>query len=1080
MIFFSFRFKQISHKLLVLSSLLWFTESSFAQLTVNNSQTPAQLVQNVLLGPGVTVSNITFTGTPISRGSFNGASSNIGFNSGVLLSCGDIANAVGPNNTSGASEALGLPGDPDLDIIMSPTQSEDATILEFDFVPLSDTVKFRYVFASEEYMEWVSTQPGGINDGFGFFISGPGINGPFSNNAENIAIIPGTSLPVTMYNLNLNNNGAYYVDNGNGFGSGTAPDGTSVQYDGFTVPLTAVAVVQCGQTYHIKLAIGDGGDDALDSGVFLEAESFSSPGISIIPEISYGGQNDSTLYEGCGNACILLVRGGTLLGADTVNLVISGTAINGTDYYETVGGTGTPFPSQIVFAPGVDSVSFCITASSDMTSEGLESLILTVPAHTVGLCVQPAVSTTIYINEYTPLSVSSISDTVLCNSLTGLVLNTNVTGGVEPYSYSWTNGLASVANPTANLTNNTSYIVTVNDACSGAPDPTPAVSDTVNVSVVAIPSITTTVSYQGSNDSVFYEGCGQACVYFVRTIGISQAATFNLNIAGVAQNGIDFTPALPSQLTFAPGQDSIFYCLQATVDGPGEISEPIILSIDTLVGSCNLNEIATLYVNEYTPMFVSTINDTVLCNTLAAITLNTTVFGGVAPYSYTWTNGASPIANPTVNPTSSTTYIVTVNDACSGTPDPTPAVLDTVNVSIISIPAITATVSYQGSTSPVFYEGCGQACVYFVRTLGVAQAATFNLNVSGTALNGTDYTPALPVQLSFAAGQDSLFYCIEAAADGSAEIPESILLTIDTAYGSCSLSVTTSLAINELPPLLVTTDGDTTLNCNPAPVNISSTVTGGLQPYTYTWSNGAGSVSSQTVTPSATATYTVTVSDACTSSTDPTPDVSQTILITVNIPDPIVVTASDDATACPDDNIALLATATGGALPNTYLWTNVGPDTVLTPNQLNTSLVASATTVFTITVTDVCGNSQADQVTVNVEESCLLNIPNVITPDGKGPVENEMFYVQNLSRYPGATLLIFNRFGNKIFESTNYQNDWTGSKYSDGTYFFVLTVPAAGTVPAKVKPDNKTDSYQETVVGSDKVYSGFFQIIRGN
>ncbi|MGB3946976.1 MAG: choice-of-anchor L domain-containing protein, partial [Bacteroidia bacterium] len=1040
---------------------------SFAQLTVNNSQTPAQLVQNVLLGPGVTASNITYSGSNLSRGQFSGTS-NLGLASGVILATGNISVAPGPNN-SGSSSADGSgveSNDPELNSISTNTLY-DAAILEFDFVPLSDTIKFRYVFGSEEYMEFANSS---YNDVFGFFISGPNPSGGNYTN-QNIALIPNSSTPVTINNVNGNFNSTYYFDNEN-------PPGTSVQYDGFTVPLTATAIVTCGETYHIKIAIADAGDSSFDSGVFLEAESFSSPGVSIIPQISYGGQNDSTLYEGCGTACILLVRGGTLLTSDTVNLVISGTAINGTDYYETTGGIGTPFPNQIVFAPGVDSVSFCITAASDMSAEGLENLILTVPAHTVGLCVQPEVSTTIYIDEYIPLSVSTIEDTVLCNSLTGLVLNTSVNGGVQPYSFAWTNGASPNANPTVNPTENTSYIVTVNDACSGAPDPTPAVSDTVNVSIVAIPLITTTVSYQGTNDSVFYEGCGQACVYFVRAVGITQAATYSLNITGTAQNGVDFTPALPSQLTFAPGQDSIFYCLQATVDGAGEISESIILSIDTLAGACSLNETATLYVNEYTPITLTTINDTTLCNALTSVTLNTIVTGGVAPYTYSWTGGASPVANPTVSPTANTTYIVTVNDACAGTPDPTPAVIDTVNVSIISIPAITATVSYQGSNTPIFYEGCGQACVYFVRTIGVSQAATFNLNVSGTAINGTDYTPALPTQLSFAPGQDSLFYCLEASADGSTEIPESILLTIDTVLGTCNLSASTSLTINEVGPLVVATYGDTTFNCNPSSVNIGATVTGGLQPYTYTWSNNAGSVASQILNPSTTTTYTVTVADACIATTDPTPDVTQAILITVNIPTPIVVTASDDANACPDDNIALFATATGGVLPLTYLWTNVGPDSVLFPNQLNTSLVASATTVFTITVTDDCGNTQADQVTVNVEENCLLNIPNVITPDGKGPVENEMFYIQNLNRYPPASLLIFNRFGNKIFESTNYLNDWTGSKYSDGTYFFVLTVPAAGTVPAKVKPDNKTDSYQETVVGTDKVYSGFFQIIR--
>lgn len=1064
----------------VLLLFVSFGSGLYAQLSVDGTLTPAQLVQNVLLGPGVTVSNITYTGSINCRGTFDGTSANIGFASGVLLSCGDIANAVGPNNSESASGANGLVGDPDLDLIMSPTTSEDATILEFDFVPLSDTVKFRYVFGSEEYMEYVSSFPGGINDGFGFFISGPGINGPFSNNAENIAIIPGTTLPVTMFNLNLNNNGAYYFDNGCGgcFFGGTAPDGLTVQYDGFTVPLTAISPVQCGQTYHIKIVIGDGGDAIIDSGVFLEAESFSSPGVNIIPQISYGGQNDSTLYEGCGNACILFVRGGTLTGSDTVNLVITGDAVNGTDYYDNSGAPGTLIPSQVIFLPGEDTVSFCINSTPDMTPEGLESIILTVPAHSVGTCVQPAVSTTIYINEYSPIVVTMSNDTTLCNTVAPLTLMASVTGGVQPYTYSWTNGAAPVPNPTVNPLVNTTYVVTVTDACTGAPDPTPAVVDSIQVSLISIPLITSSVSYGGTNDSTFYEGCGQACIYFVRTLGINQSATYPLTIAGTAQNGIDFSPALPSSIVFAIGQDSISFCIQGTIDGGGELPETIVLSMDT-AGVCNLQSNSTLYIVEPAPLAV-TVGDTTLCNTTGPVTLVSSVTGGVPPYTYSWTNGAGAVPNPSVNPSATTTYILTVNDACSGTPDPTPAATDSSTVSLISIPAITATVSYTGSSTPVFYEGCGQACIYFVRTLGISQAATFTLNISGTALNGTDYTPALPVQLAFAAGQDSLVYCVQASADGSGETPESILLSIDTVFGACSLNASSNLNIVEPTPLSVTVGGDTTLNCVTGPVTIFANASGGLQPYSYSWSNGSDTTSSQTVTPSATTTYTVTVSDECTGSPDPTPDASGTILVTVNIPTPINVTASDDVTACPDDVVALTSVATGGALPYVYLWTHSGVDSANTPNAANTSVLATSTTLFTITVTDDCGNSQSDDVAINVEESCLLNIPNIISPDNMGPALNETFYIENLNRFPPSSLLIYNRFGNKIYESSNYQNNWNGSKYSDGTYYFVLTVPPAGAIEAKVQSSKPTESYNETLIGSDKVFSGFFQIVRAN
>ena len=251
-----------------------------AQLVVNNTTyTTNQLVQNVLLGGGITVSNITFNGIPKAIGFFNGTNSNIGLDSGIVMTTGDIFTATGPNNGQGATcpddiIGVGRPGDTDLDII-SPDTTYDAAILEFDFISLSESVKFRYVFGSEEYMEYVNS---GFNDVFGFFISGPGITGPYSNNSQNIALIPGTATPVTIDSLNLNVHGAYYFDNGDGITSGTvvgtAPDGATVQYDGFTIPMVATAKIQCGKTYHIKLAIADAGDPVLDSGVFLEAGSF--------------------------------------------------------------------------------------------------------------------------------------------------------------------------------------------------------------------------------------------------------------------------------------------------------------------------------------------------------------------------------------------------------------------------------------------------------------------------------------------------------------------------------------------------------------------------------------------------------------------------------------------------------------------------------------------------------------------------------------------------------------------------------------------------------------------------------------
>lgn len=467
-------FKKIHSSFLgfVFPVLLLIVPSVKAQLTTSTALTPAQLVQNVLLGSGVTATNITYNGAPLAIGSFIGTSSNIGLAGGVLMTCGDITNAIGPNNASGASTGNSLPGDPDLDQIMSPTLSYDASILEFDFTPTSDTVKFSYVFGSEEYMEYVSTTPGGINDGFGFFISGPGITGPFTNNAKNIALIPGTTLPVTMFNLNLNSNGAYYFDNGDGFGSGTAPDGLTVQYDGFTVPLIATTNVQCGLVYHIKLAIADGGDGILDSGVFLEAGSFASAGgTTLTSGTNFGGTivgNDSTIYEGCGFASLLVDRGiANSANAQTFYYSLSGTAINGVDF--------TQIGDSIQFAAGQDTANIIINSLPDLLIEGTETVMLSL--YVINPCSgSDTLTKTIYIIDTPPLKVSLNDDTTLICPAQGLFLTANTAGGVAVggFTYSWVNasgsgGWSNVVGTVDTVHINplitTTYIVTVSDSC---------------------------------------------------------------------------------------------------------------------------------------------------------------------------------------------------------------------------------------------------------------------------------------------------------------------------------------------------------------------------------------------------------------------------------------------------------------------------------------------------------------------------------------------------------------------------------------------------------------------------------------
>jgi hypothetical protein len=244
----------------------------------DKSLSAAQLAQS-LVGPGVTISNVTYTGSPWAAGTFTGGAGILGFGTGVVLSNGAVSNVIGPNCSTGITQSNATPGDTDLSNLIGQV-TNDAAVLEFDFIPTSPTISFQYVFASDEYQDFVFD----FNDVFAFFLGPEG-------SSKDIALIPGTNTIVSINNVNNgstdpNNlsippvNPQFYVNNDFQFPA-VAPFNTEM--DGMTVVLTATAQVTPGQTNHIKLAVADAIDTVLDSNVFIKAGSLTSSVVSFSP-----------------------------------------------------------------------------------------------------------------------------------------------------------------------------------------------------------------------------------------------------------------------------------------------------------------------------------------------------------------------------------------------------------------------------------------------------------------------------------------------------------------------------------------------------------------------------------------------------------------------------------------------------------------------------------------------------------------------------------------------------------------------------------------------------------------------------
>lgn len=938
--------------------------------TSSSDYTVTELIEDVFVsGSCVEVSNITFSGTSGAVGSFSSGSA-IGIDEGIVLSTGYLSSIPGMNNSASTSDNLPAGGDSDLNAIVASTgeTTADASVLEFDFVPTTDEVSFNYVFASEEYPEYVCSS---YNDVFAFFISGPGFTG-----SENIALIPGTTTAVAINSVNNGSvgsqgtsadctslaNSSYYVNN---------VPGISLEFDGFTTVLTASASVIPCENYHIKLAVADVGDSLYDSAVFLEANSFAAgEGALVTANINGSVSASNEMYEGCQDGFYLFERGNTddLSQPFTIEFEVTGTATAGIDY--------TPFPASVVIPAGQTSLQVDITAFTDGIAEGAESIIVTV-LNDFCICDDDgAAPAEILILDNTPLEANLEEQEYCFND--PATLTPNPTGGIEPYTYQWSNSPLTSPSLTFNVDWTTigTYAVTITDHCGNT------VASAVNVTFEAPPppiSITPPSVLCGSSEAITLEASETGGTWSGTGIINAEDGTFDPTVAqaggtppftitytlsnncGTSSETIDIDfediptatisgadMACPNEtvnadltITFTgTGPWSFTYSIDGVLQSPitNITDNPYTLNATTLgeyaleevyTASCNGTFGGLATIGEFTPPEVSITGGGTLCNEDDSASLDFTIVNGTPPYDIAYTDGTNDFTETGIN----SSFSLNVNS--SGTYE------------IISI---------------IDSNGCEGI------VLGTAMVEVSNLNIDAATPNTANCgnSDGSIDNVLVSGGEEPYVFTWYNANDTELS-NETTLEAIGV--GTYTLVVTDGLqctdtlevSIDETLPPVVELGTAFNAACEQNTGSITgASVSGGQEPYLYFWKDENGNVISNDIdlVDAFAGNYTLVVADinGC----------ADSIQMSIeDTPPPTLMGGTPNTATCGDSNGSITGiTLQGTTGPYNYVWTDASGNPI---GENSMELNDVPTGFYTLEVTD--GNGCTETLSFNVDDT---------------------------------------------------------------------------------------------------------------
>jgi gliding motility-associated-like protein len=1006
----------VQHKALLMAFFWTFMLSAGAQLTVDNTITTNVAVEDILLGEGVTAFGITSTGDGDQIGSFDGINSNLGLAGGIILGTGDVSIAAGPNNSGSSAAGPGNFGvsDPDIILLNPSNDFNDCVVLEFDFVATGDSVKFNYVFASEEYPEFANSA---FNDTFGFFLSGAGISGPYSNNATNIAQIPGTTTAVSINNLNNGANGTggpceyceFYIHNGDGFSAPQNTDNTVIQYDGFTTVLTAESQVQCGETYHIKIAIADAGDTGYDSAVFLEAGSFTSNPIEIDLQIVDISQNDSTLYEGCGSANIVFSRPPGSSLEQTFLIDVSGTGTNGVDF--------TFLPDSMTFPAGVDEIIFPFETFEDGITEGMENVQVSFTNFSLCGVLDDSQTYSFYIAEAEPLVLTYDEPIIDCGE--SVILNVSVEGGYGYYNAEWedgTEGYTLEVSPNGTET----FMITVSDTCSVLP-----VQEEVIVTIPDYPDLELNIG----ND-------------------LELNCLDNLQISSIADGGFG---AYEYSWTVNGAEVSIDVNLDYLTDDEG-------IAVLTITDQCG--ETASESVNFAFPAVTVNVDlgSDIAASCIEFTDLSAIVSGGIGAYGYSWQlDGVEVGTNPTytIQTDVQETIELIVTDQCENEGEdevvisiPQLSVFvdlgQDLEVNCLDLTNLTADVNggVGGFTYTWFVDGdqVAETPNYQIQVTGITEVILVSTDACGNTSEDILVLTTPPVPVSVDLGGDQIVICVDTTylqpiVSGGVgaytyywEMNGLMLGENDWVNVVTSSDAQITVIVEDecgniagdeifftIPPLPISInfDPDSVL-CAGESRNVAAFAEGGQGALTYYWSPSDSYGSTIIVEPEVNTTYTVYINDQCGNSSQAS--------TTVNVE---TVIADYDFDYVGDWGIDIYNNSTGAVEYEWDLgngeWTDIeNPSLSYFDNETHEVILYSIGELGCV-----------DSIRYTFYPMMDLFIPNAFTPNNDGINDYFQAYGHEIFTFE---IWIYNRWGEMVYHSNDINESWTGSHIGGG-YF---------------------------------------------